>query len=266
MDNWTSVIDRYQQAMRAGGYPKGTVYLRGYHLRRFATTVEVDVGQVTRDQIVAFLDVPQWALSYRHSFRVTLRGFFHWAKTEHIIRHNPTKHLKAVSAPTGKPRPAPADAVAQGESCTDRRVRTMVRLGAHAGLRCCEICRVHHDDVEQGIDGWTLRVLGKGRKTRIIPITDTLAGEIRQADEWLFPGLIDGHLSASYVSKIVSRALPQGWTAHTLRHRFASQAYIGSGKDIRAVQELLGHASVATTQIYTAVENSTLRAAVEYAA
>lgn len=148
----------------------------------------------------------------------------------------------------------------------DRRVATMVRLGAQAGLRCCEICRVHRRDVTETAAGYRLRVLGKGRKVRVIPITKALAFEILAADGWLFPGQVDGHLSAAYVSKLVSRALPEGWTAHTLRHRFASRAYIGADKDIRAVQELLGHASVATTQIYTAVEDDVMRRAVEFAA
>ena len=101
---------------------------------------------------------------------------------------------------------------------------------------------------------------------RVIPITNALAHEILAADGFLFPGQIDGHLSAAYVSKLISRALPEGWTAHTLRHRFASRAYVGAGKDIRAVQELLGHASVATTQIYTAVEDDVMRQAVAFAA
>lgn len=100
----------------------------------------------------------------------------------------------------------------------------------------------------------------------MIPVPSTLARDILAANGWLFEGNIDGHLSAAYVSKLISRALPEGWTAHTLRHRFASMAYIGAGKDIRAVQELLGHASVATTQIYTAVEDDVMRAAVDFAA
>lgn len=264
---WLNTIARYQTALRAGDYPPGTIYLRGYHLHRFARTLaDRDINRVTRDDIIAFLDTPTWAASYRRSYRVTLRAFFRWARTEHLVTHNPSKGIKTAAAPIGKPRPAPESAVRTGQQSTDARVRTMVRLAAHAGLRCCEICRVHRGDVSQSASGWRLRVHGKGRKTRVIPITESLAREILAADGWLFPGQIDGHLSAAYVSKLMSRALPDHWTGHTLRHRFASRAYVGAGKDIRAVQELLGHASVATTQIYTAVEDDVMRRAVEYAA
>jgi len=264
--SWTDALTRYTLALRSGDYPNGTIYLRTYHLRRFAKAVGVDVEHVTREHVLIFLDTPQWASSYRRSFRVTLRAFFRWAKDERIVTRNPMKGIKAIAAPIGKPRPAPESAVKVAQTYSDRRVATMVRLGAQAGLRCCEICRVHRNDVVETHAGYRLRVLGKGRKVRVIPITKALAYEILSADGYLFPGQIDGHLSAAYVSKLISRALPDGWTAHTLRHRFASRAYIGADKDIRAVQELLGHASVATTQIYTAVEDDVMRRAVEFAA
>lgn len=64
----------------------------------------------------------------------------------------------------------------------------------------------------------------------------------------------------AHVGKLISRTLPAGWTTHTLRHRFASQAY-AVDRDIRAVQELLGHASVVTTQIYTAIPDNARRRA-----
>lgn len=262
---WGGVIADYQRALRVGDYPAGTVYLRGYHMRRFARTVGKSLEKVTRDDVLAFLDTPEWAASYRRSYRVTFRGFFVWARSEGLVRGNPMKGIKSVAAPIGKPRPAPESAVRAGQTYHDGRVPTMVRLAAYAGLRCCEICRVHRRDVVEGVGGWKLRVLGKGRKVRVVPISRALAYEILATDGWLFEGQVDGHLSAAYVSKLISRALPEGWTAHTLRHRFASVAYVGSSNDIRAVQELLGHASVATTQIYTAVDDDVMRRAVEYA-
>jgi integrase/recombinase XerC len=143
----------------------------------------------------------------------------------------------------------------------------MVMLAAQAGLRCVEVSRVHTDDIVQDFEGWSLHVLGKGGRRRVVPLTRRLALELRALPRgYAFPGKIDGHLSAAYVSKLVSRALPDGVTAHMLRHRFASRAYVGAGRDIRAVQELLGHSSVATTQVYTKVPDGALRAGVEGAA
>jgi integrase/recombinase XerC len=76
----------------------------------------------------------------------------------------------------------------------------------------------------------------------------------------MFPGAEDGHLTPQHVGKLMARALPDHWTAHTLRHRFATRAYRGS-RNLRAVQVLLGHSSVATTERYTAVEDDEIRAA-----
>jgi len=82
------------------------------------------------------------------------------------------------------------------------------------------------------------------------------------ATGWLFPSSWDHGkpLTPIYVGEIVADALPQGWSMHKLRHRFATRAFRGS-RNIRAVQELLGHASVATTQRHTATDSDELRAA-----
>ena len=117
------------------------------------------------------------------------------------------------------------------------------------------------DKVSAALYGYALTVTGKGGKTRTVPISDSLAAAIEaRGSGWTFPGLTDGHLGAERVGQLVARALPAGWTCHTLRHRFASAAYRAE-RDIRAVQELLGHASVATTQIYTAVPDDAKRRA-----
>jgi site-specific recombinase XerD len=84
------------------------------------------------------------------------------------------------------------------------------------------------------------------------------------ADGWLFPGDTDGHVSRQWVGQLVVRVLPDGWTTHTLRHRFSSRAYSGT-RNLRAVQVLLGHQSIATTERYCAVDDSEIRAAMEAA-
>lgn len=111
-----------------------------------------------------------------------------------------------------------------------------------------------------------LRVIGKGGKTRHVPILrQDLLAQIIDAHGFLFKGNIDGHLSAAYVSRLISASLGNRTTAHQLRHRFATEALRGT-HDLRAVQELLGHASLATTQIYTDVADEDLWDAVAAAA
>ncbi len=78
---------------------------------------------------------------------------------------------------------------------------------------------------------------------------------------WTFPGRIDGHMSADWLGKLVARALPGDWTAHNLRHRFATLVYAET-HDIRTVQELLGHARITTSQVYTLVDDQAKREAI----
>ena len=105
-------------------------------------------------------------------------------------------------------------------------------------------------------------MVGKGSKTRIVPIADELALQL-MSDEpgYLFPGRMSGHVSPAYVSRLVSQTLPPGVTCHKLRHRFATRAYRNSGHNLRAVQMLLGHSNISTTQIYTDVDGDDLRLA-----
>lgn len=253
--------------MRSTDAPKSTIYQRTYHLRRFANTTGIPPFEVQLEDMVTYLSAQHWGRSTKHAARSAFRNFYAWARLTRRVRSNPARHLPAVRPDFGKPRPATDDALEHGLQAADDRVRLMIRLAVGAGLRCCEVCRVHSDDLVEDLEGWSLRVRGKGSRVRLVPLTRALALALRSLPPgFVFPGREDGHLSASYVSKLVSRALPAKVTAHMLRHRFASRAYLGTGRDIRAVQELLGHASVATTQVYTRVPDGALRAGVEAAA
>jgi integrase len=172
-----------------------------------------------------------------------------------------------VRAATGSPRPATDEIWRQILATADDRTRLMARLACEAGLRRAEVAQVHSDDVVNGIDGAELIIHGKGSKQRVIPITASLAAEIAKAvplGGFLFPGKIDGHISPDRVGHLVSAVMPKGWSMHKLRHRFATRGYAGTG-NLRAVQEALGHASVATTQRYTAVAAREVRAVSEAA-
>lgn len=266
-ESWRPLLDSYYGWLRAANTSPNTIKLHSYHLRRFAHASGLAPFQVGYDDLIEHLTAPTWHAHTRRSVRTTLRSFYRWAYLTGRTDTDPTLTLPRVPVPPGVPRPANEVAVQQGLKAADDRVRLMVRLAAQIGLRCCEIAVVHTDDLRYDLLGYSLEVHGKGGKTRIVPLNPVLADTIRTAEPgYLFPGRVDGHLSAAYVSKLISRALPADTTAHPLRHRFASVAYEGSGRDIRAVQELLGHASVATTQIYTKVPDNAKRLGVLAAA
>lgn len=264
---WSRELIKYVSWLRAGGKSENSIKLRSYQVRRFAHTARVLPYEVTTEVLTDYMGSHDWGNDTKRSHRAGLVSFYTWAHASGSIDHNPAALLPTVKTPMGKARPAPEQVLRDGLARADDRVTLILSLAAYAGLRCDEIARVHTRDVHADLLGHSLRVVGKGKRIRVIPLNDHLSMMLRtQPAGYVFPGQINGHLSSAYISKLASRALPGGWTAHTLRHRFASAAFALGGRDIRAVQELLGHASVATTQIYTAVPDGALRTAVMAAA
>lgn len=240
-----------------------TIELRQYQLDRFFNSTGLQPDEVTIDHLRAYMDRPEWAPNTCQVVRSSLGGFYKYLHDEEILTRNPAARLESPKVPASKPKPASDDAVAEALAVASDRVKLMITLGMMVGLRAMEIAAVHTDDVTLGSNGATLRVLGKGNKTRVIPLSDDVASLLlSDTSGYLFPGRNPAHhISPAYVSRLVSKTLPPGVTCHKLRHRFATLAYRGSG-NIRVVQELLGHASVATTQIYISVDNDELRQAV----
>lgn len=246
---WTALIEEYLTWLAAGGRAPGSVQLRRRWLTRFALTAEAEPHDTTPEQLAAFLATPRWGPETRRSALSSLRGLFRWAVRAGRLQSDPTLLLAAVRAPAGQPRPIPDELLNDALSRAEPSTRLMLLLAAYTGLRRAEIAAVHTDNVANG----RLRVLGKGGRVREVPLHPLVAEALAAIPPgYAFPGAIDGHLSADRVGRVVADALPGTWTAHTLRHRFASQAYAVE-RDLLAVQELLGHTAPETTRRYTAV-------------
>jgi integrase/recombinase XerC len=140
-----------------------------------------------------------------------------------------------------------------------------------SGLRISEALGVTGADLS-GSGAQTLRVTGKGGKTRLVPVLPVAAAAVAEyrrlcpyhvgQKELLFRGARGGPLDAAIVQREMRRlrsalALPETATPHALRHSFATHL-LGRGGDLRAIQELLGHASLSTTQVYTGVDTARL--------
>lgn len=269
---WAYHIERYLESQLAIGRPPTTIVLRREQLNHMARCLPGDPTTVVESDITAWFASKKWAKETRRSYRTAVRQFFTLMHERGIIDTNPAAELVAVSIDTPQPRPAPDYAWDVALGTADARVDLMIRLAGEAGLRRSEVAQVHTDDLDESGRGPRLLVHGKGARDRLIPISDQLADRIRAgaaghtpgkpSTGWLFPAPGDGggHLNPRTVGNLVKMALPGRWTMHTLRHRFATRAYRAT-RNLRAVQILLGHASVATTQRYLAVDDDEVRAA-----
>jgi integrase/recombinase XerC len=205
-----------------------------------------------------------------------LRAFFRWACRVGEARSNPAARVRTPKAPRTLPRhllPGEVESLLEapaGDDPATRRDRALLELLYAAGLRVAELVSLDWDDLD--LAERVLRVLGKGGKERMVPFgrpaREALVawrerwGELRGATagdgEPVFLNARGGRLTDRSVRRILDRwvaatATARGVHPHTLRHTFATHL-LERGADLRAIQELLGHASLATTQRYTHVD------------
>ena len=265
---WQASINLWRGHLRMRGLSTATITLRVDHVRSIARACgTAGPDSLTGLELTDLCASRQWSAEHRKGVRASLRSFYSYLVERGLAAEDISLALPAVKSAMPRPRPATDDIWAQIMATAPPRERLMARLAGEAGLRRAEVAQVHRDDMVADGSGWTLIVHGKGGKQRGVPLTASLAADIDAAAStgFLFPGDVDGHMSPMWVGVLISRLMPEGWSMHKLRHRFATRGYAGTG-NLRAVQEALGHASVATTQRYTAVSGREIRAVADAAA
>lgn len=258
---WRKNIEGWTDTLRAAGLSAQTIKSRRYKMVHLAALLMPSGPEdVTTEQIVQVFARQQWKPETRKAYRNTISSFFRWLHKSGRRSDDPSLDVPRVKKPHAHPRPCPDRYIAVAMEMATSSERLMIRLGAECGLRRGEIAAVHSDDVVADSAGRSLIVRGKGDKQRIVPLPDDLACIIMDAHGCLFPGRFGGHVEESYVGDHISHLLPDGYGAHTLRHRFATVTY-ATTHDLFVVAELLGHESVETTEHYVAMPDGRLRAA-----
>lgn len=258
---WRKSIEGWTDTLRAAGLSAQTIKSRRYKMVHLATLLMPSGPKdVTTEQIVQAFARQQWKPETRKAYRNTISSFFRWLHKSGRRSDDPSLDVPRVKKPHAHPRPCPDRYIAAAMEMATPSEKLMIRLGAECGLRRGEIARVHSDDVVADSAGRSLIVRGKGDKQRIVPLPDDLADIIMDARGYLFPGRFVGHVEESYIGDHISHLLPDGYAAHTLRHRFATTAYAAT-HDLFVVAELLGHESVETTEHYVAMPDGRLREA-----
>lgn len=258
---WRKSIEGWTDTLKAAGLSAQTIKSRRYKMAHLAALLMPSGPEdVTTEQIVQAFARQQWKPETRKAYRNTISSFFRWLHKSGRRADDPSLDVPRVKKPHAHPRPCPDRYITAAMQKATPSEKLMVRLGAECGLRRGEIARVHSDDVVADSAGHSLIVRGKGDKQRIVPLPDDLANTVLETKGYLFPGRFGGHVEESYIGDHISRLLPDGYAAHTLRHRFATTAYAAT-HDLFVVAELLGHESVETTEHYVAMPDGRLREA-----
>lgn len=277
MNTWDDELQHFTHYQRAAGQAVTTIKLRRYYLGRFSASAGPDPWAVTADELVAFVATPGWSPETRKSARTSVRSFYGWGAHVGRLLASPADLLPTVRIPRALPHPTPEQTLNRALAVANDRDRLMLMFGAYAGLRRAEIAGLRWTEVAGGV----IRIRGKGGRERVVPmhprLVPALAYELEHrrrgafttghrygepGTPYLFPGQSGGSITPGAVGKILTRMIDM--PGHSLRHRFATRAYAGT-RDLRAVQELLGHTRPETTAIYTQVPDDALRAAVDAA-
>ena len=170
-ERWAQALAGWELELQAADRPATTRYLRGYHLRRLADDFpDRDPWTLTRTELVDWLAGWSWSRETRRSYRSSLRSFYGWGMAAGLVVVSPAVTLPPITPERGLPRPVPSERLEAAIAAADPRVHLALLLLAETGIRRAELAATHTDDLLQDCNGWSLRVVGKGRRERRVPI------------------------------------------------------------------------------------------------
>lgn len=283
---WVRALEGYERELTTRDASPAT--LRAYRrdlleLAAWATSREREPGQLVYRDLRAYAATLSERGLARSSVARKLaatRGLHGHLVDTGAAASNPADLLPAPKQGSRLPRVLGRDEVAglldriPARTPLEVRDRALFELAYSCGLRAEEIISIAVGDLD--FDSETVRVIGKGQKTRVVPVGEPAQKALRRyletarhalepaaGEQSLFVSRRGRRLSPSDVRRRLEKWVREAAVAgrlspHTLRHSFATHLLEG-GADLRAIQELLGHASVSTTQIYTRVEPSRLQ-------
>lgn len=254
--------------------------------KRWAERAEIgdprDVGRMVLRRYLAYLNTQRYAKNTVARRAAALRRYFSWLCRIGEIPADPASSLSSPAVPGRLPAVIPAAELAEilegpllelpDSPCKERslalRDHAVLELLYAAGLRVGELCGLREPGVDVG--AMSVRVRGKGGRERVVPFHHRCAESLRSwltegrptfassaSSDWIFLNVRGGPLGDRDVRRIVDRYSEHPTHPHALRHSYATHLLDG-GADLRVVQELLGHVTVTSTQVYTHVSKERL--------
>lgn len=290
MDTWHNILRDYRQYLKLErGLSVNSVSAYVADVEKLHQYIQVygeNVSplQVTREQLNGFIRwVNELGLNARTQSRIIsgLKSFYKYLLLEELVSEDPTLLLESPRIGRKLPEVLTVEEIDLLFSKIDlskpegRRNRAMLEVLYSCGLRVSELINLKISDIF--MDEGFIRIIGKGNKERLVPISSTAIKEIehyfpdrnslldidKEHKDILFLNRRGGKLSRVMVFTVIRQLaekaqLNKTISPHTFRHSFATHL-VNGGADLRAVQEMLGHESIVTTEIYTHLDREFLR-------
>lgn len=262
-----SILASWGAWQKSANLSERTITERAAVIRHLLGHAQCGPLDVTPDQIIAYITRDGVGKSSRATYHASIRAYHAWLVKAGHRPDNPTLATPSPKRPKGTPHPVADAQLSRLLACVNRRrTRMMILLAAFAGLRVHEIAKIRGEDVD--LELGALFVTGKGGKTSVIPLHELITAEASTfpGEGYWFPSYTrDGPIGPRAVSRAIHNTMGRAGIKgkpHHLRHFFGT-SLSRNGVDLRTVQELMRHESLATTQIYVEVSDQQRRSGID---
>lgn len=283
----SKVMQGYQRYLKLErGYSANTIDAYMHDLEKLLDYLEhekIGILEVELQQLQHFsATLADVGIGPRSQSRILsgVRSFYRYLQTDGYIQDDPTELLESPNLPSHLPAVLSTEEVDRMEAAIDltkwegHRNRAIIEVLFSCGLRVSELTNLHLSDLF--LEDRFVRVMGKGNKERLVPISQRAIDELyywfeyrkemkikNGEEDYVFLNRRGCHLTRTMIlimvkNTAVAAGITKTISPHTLRHSFAT-ALLEGGANLRAIQAMLGHESIGTTEIYTHIETSTLR-------
>ena len=255
------------------GYSSNTITSYKNDIKQYLKYLsDKSINYYETEEYVKYLNKNKYAKSSINRKIASINKFYEWCQERNYLKETKYKKIKYIKQEKKLPDILTSNYINKllnslpTENPKNLRDRTIIELLYSSGLRVSELTNLRINDIK---NNGSIKVLGKGNKTRILPMTNEAYKlidswitnsrsfyENEKSSDYLFIGVRGSKISAREVQRIVKSKL--GTFPHSIRHSFATHLLDG-GADLRVVQEMLGHSDPSTTQIYTHVSKKKLK-------
>lgn len=263
------LLSKFELDQRRRGLSENSIDYRSGQIKRYESTTGQSLVDASPEEIQVWLDTRTKrngeAISdkTRACYLTTFSAFFKWGIKKDEITFNPIEKLDRPKTPAGIPNPIPEPDLKRAMAQAKPMMRCWLALEAYGGLRCQEVAYLEHADIRYDIGKVMVRH-GKGGKERAVALHDAIRDALALYEAPTPSGRLWPDVTPSSVSQRINRYLHGmgiAHTAHKNRHRYATRLLKSSGGNFGVVKRALGHASIATSQIYAAIEDEEVQTA-----